>query len=147
MTGRCLLFVLIILGLFGCAGEDDPETRIRQSLASMQEAAEAGDPSEFLEYVAEEFAGQQGGFDRQRLGQLLRVQLLRHTRVSATVMSQDYQLYEGRASGQMTLLLTGGPGNWLPDSGRVYQVETRWIEREDQWLLLGADWEIGVGTP
>ena len=74
------------------------------------------------------------------------MQLLQHTRVTATILSQEYKLYEGRATGDLTVLLTGGPGNWLPDAGRVYRIETSWQEVDDEWQLLGADWETVVGT-
>ena len=37
-------------------------------------------------------------------------------------------------------LVTGGPG-WIPERGQVYDFTTAWRERDDEWQLVGADWE------
>ncbi len=130
------------LVLLACDGGDDPEARLQRTIATMEEAAESGDRGAFLSYVAADFGGQGGRLDRRGLGDLLRVQLLRHSRINAAIASQDVQLFEGgRASVRMRVLLTGGPRAWLPESGRIYSVETGWRESDDGWRLISARWE------
>jgi hypothetical protein len=146
--GACfsVTLAILVLQLSGCSTED-AEARIRATIAEMEQLAEAGNVSDFMDYVADDFSGDRGGVDRNALSNLLRIQIMKHTRVSANVLSQDYELFEGRAVVKMTVLLTGGPRSWLPDSGRVYQFDTSWRESGGDWLLLAADWQAVVGTP
>lgn len=135
LLGACLL-------LAGCGDGDDPETRLQRTIDAMEAAAESGDRREFLSYVADDFGGQSGRVDRAALGDLMRVQLLRHSRITATVTGQEIELFEGRrASARMRVLLTGGARAWLPETGQIYRVETGWRESDDGWLLISARWE------
>ncbi len=135
LLGACLL-------LAGCGAEDDPRGRLKQTIAAMEEAAESGDRREFLDYVADDFGGQGGRLDRAALGDLMRVQLLRHSRITATITGQEIELFEGRrASVRMQVLLTGGSRAWLPETGQIYRVETGWLESDDGWRLISARWE------
>ncbi len=139
---RCVALVTAALLLSACGSGDDAESRLQQTIEAMEQAAEAGDRRRFLDFVAADFGGQGGRFDRRGLGDLLRVQLLRHSRISATIASTEIQLFEGaRASARMRVLLTGGPRAWLPDSGQVYMVETGWRDTDDGWRLISARWE------
>ena len=94
-----------------------------------------------MDQVDPDFSGQKSNVDRSGLKRLLRVQLLKHTRVTATIVSDEFKMFEGRASVEVSVLMTGGPGNWLPDSGRVYKIKTGWREDNDQWFLISAVWE------
>ena len=59
--------MLIVLGLLaGCARAPD-EQRIREAIAAMQTAVAERAPKAFLSHVAEDFTGNQGDLDRDRL--------------------------------------------------------------------------------
>ena len=134
--------VLAVLAtLAGCGPGDDPESRLRETVDRMETAAEAGDIGEFLEYVADDFSGQGGQFDRRSLARMLRAQLLRHTRITATVTASEVQMFTNRATMDMTLLLTGGPRAWMPESGELMTVSTGWRMSGDDWMLISATWE------
>ncbi len=145
LSGRAAPLLGLLMGglvLAACAGGSDPEARLERTIAAMGEAAEAGDRDAFLDHVAADFGGQGGRLDRRGLGDLLRVQLLRHSRIGATIASQEIQLFEGRrATARMRILLTGGPRAWLPESGQFYQVESGWLDTDDGWRLISARWE------
>ena len=40
---------------------------------------------------------------------------------------------------ERSALVTGGP-KWIPDSGQVFDFETHWRLREDEWVLAAANW-------
>ncbi|MDJ0656267.1 MAG: nuclear transport factor 2 family protein [Xanthomonadales bacterium] len=131
----------LLLALAGCGSGDDPEARLRQTVDLMETAAEAGDIGEFLEYVADDFSGQGGQLDRRNLARMLRAQMLRHTRITATITSSDIQMFTNRATMDMTLLLTGGPRAWMPESGELMTVSTGWRLSGGDWELISASWE------
>ncbi len=137
----CLTTVLIVLLLAGCADEGSPEFRLRQTLEAMETAIEAGKRDEFMESVDDDFTGSQGRFDRRGLSAMLRVQLMRHTRIGALTSNVEITLYDTRATVTMNLLLTGGPRAWMPESGQMYRVDTGWKDDGGDWMLISADWE------
>lgn len=127
--------------VLSCSSGESAQDRLENTLQGMRDAAVAGHIGDFMEQVADDFSGQKGNFDRRGLNSLLRVQLLKHSRVTATITSDEYQMFEARASVEMRVLMTGGPGNWLPDTGRIYKIKTGWREDHGQWLLISAVWE------
>jgi len=132
-SGACLLL--------SCSADESPQERLENTLKGMRDAAVAGQIGDFMEQVANDFSGQKGDLDQSGLKRLLRVQLLKHSRVTATIVSDEYKMFEGRASVELSVLMTGGPGNWLPDSGRAYKIKTGWREEHGQWFLISAVWE------
>lgn len=137
----CSLLLCIVFMLFSCSSGESPQERLEISLHEVRDAAVAGNIGDFMERVADDFSGQKGGFDRASLRSMLRVQLLKHSRVTATIVNDEYEMYPGRAVVKLSVLMTGGPANWLPDTGRVYQITTAWREDDEQWVLISAVWE------
>ena len=127
--------------VLSCGAAKGPQQRLEDTLQRMRDSAVTGQVGDFMERVAEDFSGQNGNLDRRGLNSLLRVQLLKHSRVTASIMSDEYKMFEGRASVELSVLMTGGPGNWLPDSGRVYKIRTGWREQDGQWSMISAVWE------
>ncbi len=136
--------VLLMFLIGGCGSASDDEEKLRQTIAAMQAAGEAGERREFMRFVAEDFGGQ--GYDRTSLANLIRVQLLRNQKVSATTTNIDVLLFDGgRATVQQRTLLTGG-GNWLPERGQLYDIESGWRKDGDDWQLISASWEPVLGN-
>lgn len=136
LTIPCVLLVLL-----GCAEPDSAEQRLRDTIDQMEVAAEAGDRSAFMDYVADDFGGQDARVDREALGAMLRYQLFRHSRVTATVTAMEVEMFDSRARVSMNLLLTGGPRAWMPETGEYLSVETGWRDENGTWKLIQANWE------
>jgi len=138
----CLWFVSsLLLMLTACSDPESLEQQLIQTMDSMEEAIEAGKRGGFIDYVADDFSGKGGQYDRKGLGNLLRLQLVRHTRLSAVVTDREITLFDERATVTLKILLTGGPRAFMPDSGRLYQVNTGWKRVDSQWMLISADWQ------
>lgn len=138
------LWLLCALTLVLAACSDDPESPEQQlirTMDTMEEAIEAGERDGFIDHVADDFTGNGGRFDRSGLGNLLRMQMLRHTRLSAVVTDREITLFDQRATVNLKMLLTGGARAFIPESGRLYQVNTGWKRVDSQWMLISADWE------
>ena len=135
-----LLLAWLIDFLCACSSPDD-EVKLRQAIATMEEAGEAGEIGRFMEFVAEDFVGSEAGMARADLRRLLLLQLRRNARVSALVSNVEVELFEDRATLNCLALLTGGPSGWLPDRGQLYVIETGWRKEGGDWLLIQANWQ------
>ena len=141
-SARVLLLALLLPVLQGCGDDASPEARLRDTIAAMEAAAEEGRRGDFMDYVAEDFSGQDGRLGHQELADLLRVQILRHSRVHAVISGIEVELIGNRANASINALLTGGPSAWLPESGRVFRIRTGWkLDDQDDWVLISANWE------
>ncbi|UXI70010.1 YybH family protein [Tahibacter amnicola] len=125
--------------LAACRGTPD-ETRIREAIAAMEAAVEQHQPREFMAYVADDFTGGNGQYDRKAVQDTLRALLLRNEKIVIVLGSIDVQLQGTRATARVDATLTGGEG-WLPDRGAVYAFTTGWKRDGSQWRCISANWE------
>jgi hypothetical protein len=133
--------VLVALLLNACSDNLSIEQQIIASLRNMEAAAEDGQHLEFMGYVAESFAGQQGSLDRRGFHRFMIFQINQNRRLQA----QFFPIYVqatgiDQASAHFNLLVTGG-GGLLPDKGQLFEVETNWVLNNGDWLLNRADWK------
>lgn len=95
--------------------------------------------------LTQDFAGQEGRYDKQMLRRLLMAIRMRHSDVSVSRVSTEFQMGESFATVKMKLLLTGGSGGIVPESGRLMDLETRWRVEDGAWRLTAAEWDGNLG--
>ena len=127
--------------LVACGEKLSVEQQIIATLQVMEEAAEQGEHFEFMGYVANSFSGQNGSMDRREFHRFMIFQINQNRRLHA----QFFPIYvqesgEDLASAHFRLLVTGGAG-LLPESGRLFEVETQWLRDGSDWMLEKAEWE------
>ncbi|AKC87866.1 nuclear transport factor 2 family protein [Pseudoxanthomonas suwonensis] len=132
----CLLALLLLLG--GCS-RTPPEQRLREQLASMQEALEQRQASAFMDGVAADFAGD-GGMDRAALQQIVRAQVLANARIGLTLGPAEIEVRGERATVRFSAVATGGGGRFLPDRAQAWDVTSGWRDEDGQWRLYYAEW-------
>ncbi|MEM7705715.1 MAG: nuclear transport factor 2 family protein [Pseudomonadota bacterium] len=138
VAATCVALAAALL-LAGC--ERAPaEQRLRDTINAMQEAAENGDRGAFMERVDSNFGGQRGQFDRRSLDGILRMQMMTHQNIGSTITDLDLTLMDQRATTTMKVLLTGGPRAWLPENAELLEVTAGWVDTDDGWRLISADW-------
>jgi hypothetical protein len=130
---------LLMLLLAACSRTPD-ETRIREAIAAMETAVESRNPRDFMTHVADDFAGQEAGFDRPALHNLLRAQFLRNEAVGVLIGPIDVTVQAPRATATMTVTLTGSAGGLIPERGAIYEVETGWKQVGGDWRCISASW-------
>lgn len=131
--------VLLLLTLAACS-TDDPEARIRAAISDMERAAEEGRWIDLGGFVAQDFSGLEGQFDRRQFIAFLTLQSRRYQRLEATLLPITVDHQEGNfADARFQVLLTGGDG-LLPEDGELYAVDTTWIAESGDWLLWRASW-------
>lgn len=131
--------LLVVFAAAGCT-RGGPEQALREALATMQHGIEARDAGAVTEHLAVDFIGPDG-MDRDAVRRVAVLQMLRHDRVGLAFGPLDLQVHDARATVRFTAMLSGGSGRLLPDTARVYEVETGWRLDDGQWLLISANWK------
>jgi hypothetical protein len=129
----------LLLVLAACSG-DPSEERLRAAIDAMQLAGESRDIPSLMEGVAEDFVGNGGEYDQRQLALYLHGMALRHRAIGVTRLSTEIELHGETAIVRMKLLITGGQGGVMPDSGSVYDVESSWQFEGADWHLASASW-------
>jgi len=137
---RLMVIGMALSMLVGCHRTPD-EQRIRESIAAMQKAVEAGQPRDFMSYVSKDFTGNDGSVDREGLMNVLRVEVLRNEKAGVTLGPIDVDLQGDRATVHVTATLTGGSGGLLPERGSIYAITSGWRREGSEWRCYNASWQ------
>ena len=140
--------VLATLLLAACSEKLTVEQQVIATIRNMEFAAEEGQHLEFMGYISESFAAQQGSMDRREFHRFMIFQINQNRRLQA----QFFPIFVtetgvNTAAAHFRLLVTGGAG-LLPDRGQIFEVETHWLSDGGDWQLDQADWEaIRIPVP
>jgi len=139
---RWLLPVLLITAVVaGCSRSTD-EQRIRTAISAMQQAMESRNPRAFMAHVSDDFIGNEAGFDREALANLLRAEVFRNDEVGVTLGPIEIEMQGDRATAKLIATFTGGsPGGMLPERGSVYTITSGWKRRGGEWVCFSGRWE------
>ena len=132
---------LLLLPLLGACHHTPDEQRIREAIAAMQQAVEAGQPRDFINYVSKDFTGNDGTVDRDALLGILRVEVLRNEHAGVTLGPIDVDIQGDRATVHVTVTLTGGSGGVLPERASIYAITSGWRREGSDWRCYNAAWE------
>jgi len=135
---RCVVVVLLALAAAGCS-RTPPEQRLRETIGELGEAIERRDAAALEEVLAEDFVGPQS-LDRDGARRMAALLFLRYRDVGTAFGPVDVELQPDHATARFNVGLTGGSGAVLPDSARLYDVETGWREVDGEWRLTSARW-------
>jgi ketosteroid isomerase-like protein len=138
------LIVLMTLLAVACRREP-PEQRLRDTLAQMQAAVEAGDTAAFMRPVAEDFIGN-SAIDRAQLEQMLRAQLLLDRTLGVTAGPLTIDVTDSTAVVRFSVLLSGGRGRFMPERGQLQSITSGWRQVDGDWRLYYAQWQPQAGS-
>jgi hypothetical protein len=139
--GAALLAVLLSLLAGACGEGPTVEQQVIATIREMEAHIEAGERRPFMDYIAEDFSGQDGSLDREQLRALMIMQLNRYQRLQGQLFPiQVQETGEDTAAARFRALVTGGP-NWFPESGQVFDLATHWRRIDGDWRLTAADWD------
>jgi hypothetical protein len=142
---RLALTVCMVVFLLGalpsCERPMTVDQQIIATILEMERTIEAGERRAFLDHVSEDFSGQNGVMNRDRLRGYVLLQLNRYKRLQAQLFPIDVEdRGDGTAAAWFRALVTGGAG-WIPESGQMFEFETHWRLEDGEWLLQSAHWE------
>jgi hypothetical protein len=125
--------------LAACARQPDEEA-IRATIVTIAEAAEARDGTDILEHVSADFTGNDGEFDRRKLADLLRMQLIAGS-LGVHLGQVDVELSGARATARFDATLTDGSGRWIAERSAGFRFVTGWRREDGAWRCYNASWE------
>lgn len=134
-----VLAVLWVVLQTGCT-RAPAEQRLREAMSGLQTAIESRESNTATGFLADDFIGT-GGLDREGARTLLRLMVLRHQSLGLTLGPAQIELFDTRATVRFTAVATGGQGALLPESARIWQVETAWRDDGGDWKLISAQWQ------
>lgn len=149
MTNRKFVLRLLCTGLVGlllvaCAERGDDEQQIRDHLDAMTQALEEDHVRDFMRPIAEDFAAETGGLNRNALMLLVRRERMAREEINIQRMNTEVELVsETRAIATFQAIGTGGTG-LIPDEGQLWNVETGWRRDDGEWMLISARWEAAL---
>lgn len=135
-----LLLSLLPTMLAGC-DRTPPEQALRDEAAALQAAIEEKRSDALAEILADDFIGE-GGLDRAGARRLAMLHFMRNAEIGMQVGPLEVVVRDDHATVRCTVLLTGGTGRLLPQSGRVYDVETGWRREGGDWRMTSARWQL-----
>ena len=140
---RWLIGLLCVVSIFvtaACA-RDPSEQALRDTLDALQTAGEERDASDFMAHVAEDFVGNSSEYDRAGLERLLRMVSLRHQSIRVVKSGIEIEMHGDRAIVRMRILVAGGSGGLIPESGQLFETESAWRFIDGEWMLGSASWK------
>jgi ketosteroid isomerase-like protein len=132
------VFALVTMAS-GCSRES-AEQALRGDIASLQAAIESGDAGAMVEFLAEDFVGNDG-LDRDGARRLAAVYFMRNANIGVTPGPLDVQMQGDHAMVRTTVVLTGGNGGILPDTGRIRDVTAGWRREGGDWRMTSLEWK------
>lgn len=127
--------------MLGACSADPTEQALIAAIDRLEAAGEARDVDGFMDNVGDDFAGNGTELDQQGLERYLRLLAMRHQAIGVTRAATQVQISGDRAVVKMQLLLTGGAGGLLPESGQLLDTESTWRFVKGDWQLAGARWK------
>jgi hypothetical protein len=130
---------LAFVAFAGCRHTPD-ETRVREAIASTEQAAEQADAGGAVEALSDDFDGNGGQLARNDIANLIRLARLRGEHVGVTLGPISVERRGERLVADFTVTLTQG-ARLLPNAAGVYQVETAWRRDGNDWRCYSATWK------
>jgi len=137
--GGAAVAVCLAVAMAACS-RPAPEQRLRETMGELQAAIEKKDATALDDVLAEDFIGP-GALDRAGARRMAQLMFLRHGSVGANVGPVAIEMQPGHATARFNVALTGGSGNLLPDTARLYDVTTGWREVDGEWRMTSAEWD------
>ena len=130
--------LLLVFSMLAACSEDTPEQRLRDTIATMEEAVETKKPGDFIAHVTDDFSGDRGQFDRQSLRGFLAAQMMRKESIGVTLGPLDVKMHGERATVRVDVLLTGAEGV-IPNSADHLDIESGWKLVDGEWQCYVAE--------
>ncbi|HET7929798.1 MAG TPA: hypothetical protein VFL63_00170 [Rhodanobacteraceae bacterium] len=135
------LGLLVAISMLSACHRAPAEQQIGKAIATAANAARDNDVKGVLAVVSDDFAGDDGDFDKQGLHRLLALRALRQDRTGVLVGPVSFEHKGDRIVATFKLVLTGGkPGDLLPEQSAIYAMTTAWRQEGGDWKCYSATW-------
>jgi hypothetical protein len=139
--GNSWLALGLVLGLLSCgAPELSPEAEVRETLAALESAAEAGDASAFSELVSAAYEDPYG-HDREKLRAFMAFHVMRSGRGREVVVRvREIHIEPSDEAHAVVTLSVGLMGSGARLAADVYAVDMDLVREDEAWRVAWAQW-------
>ena len=149
---RYALVIALVAGLLllsGChsSAPENAETRLRNTLGSMQQAVESRDLSGLMEYVATDYHDQQER-NKEQLQQIARFYLLRHRKPHVLLRIKDIQWLNPEQTRARVEAAVATAGQAIDDPGvlsslraDLIRFDLLFVKNDNGYRLQSARWQ------
>jgi len=136
LTLVCLAFILT-----GCSQPLTTQQRVIAEIRDMEAHFEDAERRPFMDHISKNFSGQNDSMNHDQLNAYMLYNMRRYDRLQAKVFPiLVREQPDGSAVATFKALITGG-ASWLPESGQMLNITTRWALEDEEWMLVAADWD------
>jgi len=135
-----ILFLINGLTTLGCSKPPDDEQLVHQALKKMEKAAEAKVSTDILDYLAEDFMGNQQ-FRKANIKGMLFLHFRRHKNVHVFLHDVEIQMRGQEAMVHCQVILAGRGEKIMPEQARILEIESVWQKRDADWRVVSASWK------
>lgn len=132
------LALLVLAAVAGCRREP-PEQALRRQVAALQAAVADRDAGKVADVLSADFVGN-GGIDREGAKRLALLQFMRNRDVGVSLGPLDVAVQGDHATVRCSVVLTGGSGGLLPESGSVRGTTSGWRLEDGEWRMTSLAW-------
>lgn len=131
----------LVLGLLGCGTPElSPEAEVREALAALETAAEAGDTSAFTELVSPAYEDPYG-HDREKLRAFIAFHVMRSGRGREVVVRvREIYIEPSEPDRAVVTLALGLMGSGARLAADVYAVDMDLVREDEAWRVAWAQW-------
>lgn len=139
-----------LLALFSCnsAEPGSPESRLRDTLQSLEEAAEARSLSKFLVHISDDYQDHQGN-DKDQIKKIMQLQYIRNQNIHILYKVTDLVIEGDVASVELSAAMAGNEVDLQGDLSNIradtHQFSIALISPDQQqtWLVESVSWQRG----
>jgi ketosteroid isomerase-like protein len=122
----------------GCT-RSQPEQELRDAIAAMAQAVEQRRLGDLLDVMADDFSRESGAFGKDDARRMLGAALLRHEKISLTVVVTAVDVRGDSATATVRVAAAGG-GSLLPERGQLWEFQSAWRRDRGRWKVFNAEW-------
>lgn len=139
-------FTLAVLVLTSClvaCSTPDEKTRLQETLDELVGAVEARSVTGVQKYFSNDFKTTRHA-DTQQVKTFMLLQFRQNRVINVFTSDVEINLQQDKADVSFNALVTGS-SNWLPERGRRFLIESRWIKRDGDWKISRVNWKEQTG--
>lgn len=137
-----VLLLILTSSLVACSTPDE-ETLIRKALRGLIEGVEEQSFFQVKKYISEDFKS-----NRFRNIQQLKAYMLVYYQQNKVIKifhsNVQIILQKDKADVTFNTLVTGS-SNWVPERGRLFKVQSRWLKQDGDWKISRVNWQEVTG--
>lgn len=131
---------LVLSWLTGCSESVPDETRLRQAISAMEQAAEAKQTRVILDYLSEDFLGNKV-YRKANIRGMLLLHFHQNQHIHVYLRIVDLVVKDGLAFLTCQVILAGQDEKIVPERGRILVIDSDWEKRDGEWRVVRAHWK------